>query len=370
MLFINLESKKIILFFFKRWAFYKNVIVFTKLFNIFFSHKNTDKVAVGVFFRKKFRRNVLFKFSKKKFRSLKNNFLKCSYFSIFFKEKFFMNKKSKLNLRLNQLIFLRKKTNYMKRHFRYNRFLLKKLYFLQKIFTKKHFLKNHKFQWKTKRKTKIRTYLGSKKQYRHFRNSRNFFKEFSTWKTKKWYDIRHWKFSRPVRKQSRQPAKVYLYANDNSLLNLILKCKIAFIHHDALSLIDSGLIKVNFKSVRNPELVLSKGDLIQFPISNKYYTNVWKYENFSFSKLNHLGYRLWRIYRLRHDLYKQQYDRDPELYHLRNMYFNLPSHIELDFKTMTMYILKDVSCVYSLNYFDIKYVNLSCITLYNWKYVV
>lgn len=364
----NLTNFK--LFLFKKKILNNYWILMFHLNKLFFSFKNNEIAATGLFIKKKFRLNDFFKYSKNKIRTFKVNIIKCSYFNIFFNHEFYKNKFHTQVLSMRQLLFIRKKTNYVKKHFKYNKFLLKKLYFLQKLFDKKHFLKSHTFQWKTINKKFSKTYLGAKKQFHYWKDSRNFFKEFSKWKTKKAKDLRHWQFARPVRKQSRKDLKTFLYVNNNNLLNIVLKCKIAFIHFDALTLIESGLIKVNFHIVRDPELVIHKGDIIQFPISPLYYSNTWKYEKFSYAKLNHLGYRLWKIHRLRNDLYKMQYDTAPELYPLRNMYFNLPDNMEFDFKTMTLIIVKDLYLSYTINYFDIKFINIACIELYNWKYVV
>lgn len=279
--------------------------------------------------------NIFYKFFKK---FLLNGFYKKNNIICFYKKKnlFFKKKNFKLNIVSKRLSLVLRKRKKLKS------FKTKKLdkgnFFLKKFF------------------------------FKILLKSRKFFKNFFYF-NKKTRQKRITKFilSRGIFKGSTSNVSC-----EYSLFNVLLRSRLFFFNKDVFKFIKSGLIFLNGKTVSDSNLTVSCGDCIQLVISNYYY----RYINFSRKilkkKLALYKFNTWRFFkqkffRKKKNL-KPKKKKMPKYIHLFYMYkLNTPKTLEIDFLTLSIFILKKESIFLQSSYYINKPISFKLFSLYNFK---
>ena len=168
----------------------------------------------------------------------------------------------------------------------------------------------------------------------------------------------------------KNPLKI-LYSFEFNIVNILIKSRFVFTKQGAISLLKSNFVFVNGFLVTNENTVLKVTDRVQLIISN----NFFFYYRRCLSNLQSLkkktGYRVWLLTRFIFNFYKQSMKNIPK-WVSKLVYYKLdvPKFLEVDYTLLCSIILYYPNPLFETDIYNIKYINLSLLRLYNWKYVV
>ena len=269
---------------------------------------------------------------KPKFLIQKNNSIKLNIKkNLFFKKKY--SPKSLISKRLSIVFKKRKKVNlFRQKKIDKGNFFLKKFFFKILLKNRKS-LKNFFFLNIRTRQTKINRFI-----YKH---QKNFFGDTKT-------------------------------GLENTTLNILLKGNFFLFTRDALYFFKYNYVYLNGIVIKNHNVTLKKGDCLQLPISNFFY----KYIKFSkkllkkktaLFKLNSWKFFKQKLFKKKHQL-KQKKKKIPKYLYLFYLFkLNTPTNLEVDYLTMSVYLLYKGSVYNQSTYYLNKLFSFKLFSLYNFK---
>jgi ribosomal protein S4 len=165
--------------------------------------------------------------------------------------------------------------------------------------------------------------------------------------------------------------KKFLLSAEFLLNNILIRCKFTITIKESNFLIKNNFVYVNNICINNPNYICNHNDLINICFfKSVFYFFKFNYNNKLKSTFS-LGYCIWRINRLKGDFYKQPYNSIPSwVDNLIYFYNDIPDFLEVDYLTLSCFILKKINTFNQYNYFLFRSLNLYALRLYNWKYVV
>lgn len=168
----------------------------------------------------------------------------------------------------------------------------------------------------------------------------------------------------------------FLMGLEYKLCDILLKSQFFCNHTDCFWFIKNGYISVNGFVCFNPKKILSTSDVITLNFDKNYYYFYRSNLNQSIKFVSKFNNLLWRINK---NIYSDKYsDKKIELndklpnWIFNAMYFrnDIPKFIEVDFKTMSIIILKKFHERNSFDYYNTKFFNFYFTRTYNWKTII
>lgn len=286
---------------------------FAKIIFLFFFYKFYKNILLNFFFNK----NFSIKINKKK--------------NLFFKKK--ESKDSLISKRISLVLKKRKRLKIFK-----SKKIDKGNFFLKKFFFKT-LLKNRKFL------KKLFNFNGLQKQLKITRKISFFSKSLGN-NTNNFIEY--------------------------SLQNLLLRSGLFSSYKDVLKFVASGLVHVNGCVVLNSNLNLTQGDLIQLPVTLSLYKYILFSKKLLKKKMSLYKFSTWKFFKKKFFKKKQglktKKRKNPKyLYAFCHFKLNTPRFLEVDFFTMTAYILKNQNTSLQPSYYLNKSFSYKMFPLYNFK---
>lgn len=156
------------------------------------------------------------------------------------------------------------------------------------------------------------------------------------------------------------------------LLNVLLRSRLFFFEKDVFNFVRHGLVFLNGKSVSNWKCNTRSGDCIQLSISSIYY----RYFKFSRKllkkKLSLYKFSIWKFFRQKHfkkkKYLKPKKRKFPKFLNLFSLYkLNTPRTLEVDFCTLSVFLLKKEPSFIQSSYYLNKSFSFKLFSLYNYK---
>ena len=172
----------------------------------------------------------------------------------------------------------------------------------------------------------------------------------------------------------RRITKAYLSFNENQAYKVIIYAKLVPDHLTFNVFLENGFFYINGTPLKNKLLYVYKNDFIQIEISNWYYIfSRWlrNWVNVRHRKFKYLVFKKSRAskYKLMKQ-WKKRSSHTPRW--IRNIVFDfsdIKTFLEVDFFTLSFFIIYDYNFLTYYTPQDIKTVKFSLYKLYNWKYI-
>ena len=152
-----------------------------------------------------------------------------------------------------------------------------------------------------------------------------------------------------------------------SLKNIIQNSNIFLNNKDLSFFLKNGFVCINGKSCYNYYQNVSVGDCVNI-IYNKYYFFFFK--NY-INDIYQSSYKYNKIFKKVNKLKSTELKKD--LKYINKIIFfknDVPNYLELDYITMSLFLIyKNINCL-NYNYFNLKLLNVFLKRLYNWKYII
>lgn len=158
---------------------------------------------------------------------------------------------------------------------------------------------------------------------------------------------------------------------DLKVNNLLIRSRFVFDLFTANNLVSSHLVFVNGLTVSNPNLLLFVGDVVQLIVHVKFYIVYRWLLNWYFFKVQRKS-RLARskFKKVSHAQTKQRSFKLPDwLLRMRNADKDIPKFVEVDFFTLSSFILYTPFCKGDLEVSDLLDSRIEIFNMYNWKYI-
>lgn len=157
-----------------------------------------------------------------------------------------------------------------------------------------------------------------------------------------------------------------------TLLNILLRSNLFLFLRDVNSYIRSGLVYVNNKVTYNYNCILNEGDCVQLVLCKSTYKYLLFSKKLLKKKLSLYRFNLWRFFKQKYFKKKQQLRpkkrKTPKYLYIFFLFkLNIPKTIEIDFLTLTLFLLKKESCFLQSSYYLNKPFSFKLFSLYNFK---
>jgi len=158
---------------------------------------------------------------------------------------------------------------------------------------------------------------------------------------------------------------------DLTLKNVLLNSHFAYDHHSSLLLISNGLVFVNGIMTNNPNMHLFQNDFIQIVVSLKYYIIYRWFLNWQATKrirMRKLAKTKFKKTKMMAN--KQRSQNLPDwLLTSRSKSFDIPKYLEVDFFSLSSYILYEPFTFTDFNSLHFLDVRPEILNMYSWKYI-
>lgn len=157
-----------------------------------------------------------------------------------------------------------------------------------------------------------------------------------------------------------------------SLLNVLLRSRLLSFDKDAIKLIKCGLVFLNGKVILDWKCNIRMGDCIQLSLSSVYF----KYLKFSRKllkkKLAFYKFSTWKFFRQKYFKKKRHLKpkkrKFPKFLNLFALYkLNIPRSLEVDFLTLSVFLLKKEASFTQSSYYLNKSFSFKLFSLHNYK---
>lgn len=343
------------------WLFYSQII------SLYFLLKTMHRVkmwrlVINVLFKIKFFTKVK-KFKKKKKKSWRFFFLKTKRLLIFKRMRKFINKRKKMSLKKKK-----KKRNFLLKPL-YNVTILKtKAHLKKKVIIRKKFFRAKRFKNNFyrlfKRKNRLKTFKLSRFLPKLIKENRS---NLNNVLFKKRYFLQLW-FSKKINFFLTKSFKNFLFMLEFTLSNVLYRSKLALSFAQLSDLLNYSLVRVNFKHQYNANVFLPKRSIIQIILTKNYFWHYFYTYNLNLKWTFRVGYCLWRFYRNKLNVYKQNPKQLPKWLNKVMYYkYNTPKYFEIDYSILTVMI---VSNRITFNKFNRKQFSTNLLRLINWYWIV
>lgn len=274
------------------------------------------------------------------------------------------------NIKLKKIIQLKKTNATLKNKMHIERdaiffFNFNKFFFLKKKLNNSFTFQSNKYfnLLKIKNNTIQRTFNPRKKWFHFFKFNQNLLAYLYFFKKKRSHFLK--KFYSNVLKKSLQSFFISLELNLN---NILLKTKFCFTKKQVFELIKFNYIYINGIPVNSTNLVVQISDVIQI-LYTKFYFKKYLYTKFYFKNISfRIKHCLNRWYKHQYNFYKQRPQKLPS-WLLNLVFLKIPTvtYCEIDYKTLTIVIIKQPILVSAQFSYNLRYINIFLLRQYNWR---
>lgn len=154
-------------------------------------------------------------------------------------------------------------------------------------------------------------------------------------------------------------------------LNILIKSRFLPDNNLVTLFLQHNLLFLNGRTCNNPHLQVFAGDLVQLMITIKYYVLYRWFANWTLKKKLKLKRVLKRKSMMAKDIEekKRSYLLPKWILFSKNALDDTPNYMEIDYFTLSFFILYEPFQWSELNYYNILNTRFSVINLYNWKYI-
>jgi len=252
---------------------------------------------------------------------------------------------------------------------------------LKKINKKKNFFFKKKFNIRLLSIRRLRYVLKKKAKSRRVFDDKFFFKKFffkTLLKGRKFLKsfffgerrMRQKTLTKRLYKLSTNLSKLSNFVNTTefTISNILLRSNFFFFKKDIILFAKTNKIFLNGVSIFKLNTLLFVGDCVQLPVSIQYYTYIKFFKKYFKRKLAEYKKDSWKFFKkkyIRGNLHiKRRLPRYLDFFFIYKL--NIPKFLEIDYLTMTLFILKKNE--FKLNdIFYYKQFNRIFFPLYNWK---
>jgi hypothetical protein len=164
--------------------------------------------------------------------------------------------------------------------------------------------------------------------------------------------------------------KTFLFM-EMRLINILIKSRLFNNFNISNFFLKNNLIFLNGYLCNNANMQIFCGDFIQLIINLKYYILYRWFLNLSLKKKN----KLKNVLKKKHtnfnqlDDKKKSYSLPKWVLHSKNIIDDVPSFLEIDYFTLSLFVLYEPFNWNDLNSYNLIEQKFSIINLYNWKYI-
>jgi len=153
-----------------------------------------------------------------------------------------------------------------------------------------------------------------------------------------------------------------------TVINILLRANLFFFLKDLNFFFNSKKVFLNSTPVLNKDILLFVGDCLQIPVSTKYFVYLRYFKGYFRKKLAEYKKDSWKFFKKK--FLKRRFHIKRKLPRYLDFFFlyklNIPRFLEVDYLTMTIFLLKSSDCWLS-DVFYYKQFNKIFFPLYNWK---
>jgi hypothetical protein len=198
--------------------------------------------------------------------------------------------------------------------------------------------------------------------------NRKFFKNFFFLNDK----IRQKKITKLIYKNKIYKNNLKNISYEYTLLNILLRSRLFFFIKDTLKFIKNNFVFVNGIIVSDFNYFLNSGDCVQLIITNNYYKYIHFSRKLLKKKLAIYKFNTWRFFKQKFFKKKQHLKikkkKMPKFLHLFFLFkLNIPKIIEVDYMTLTLFLLKKENLFNQSSYYLNKPFSFKLFSMYNFK---
>lgn len=274
------------------------------------------------------------------------------------------------NIKVKKIIQLKKNNATLKNKMHIERdaiffFNFNKFFFLKKKINNNLILDSNKYFnfFKIKNNFIQRTSNPRKKWFHFFKFNQNLLSYLYFFKKKRSHFLK--KFYSTVLKKSLNTFFISLELN---LVNILLKTKFCFTKKQISELIKFNYIYINGKLLQSVNTNINISDVIQI-LYTKFYFKKYLYTKFYFKNISfRVKHCLNRWYKHQYNFYKQRPQKLP-FWLLNLVFLKSPTvtYCEIDYKTLTIIVIKQPNLISTYNSYNLRYINIFLLRQYNWR---
>jgi hypothetical protein len=157
-----------------------------------------------------------------------------------------------------------------------------------------------------------------------------------------------------------------------NVLNILLRSQISIFNKDLFSLFLYKYIFINGKQIQNTDVILTPGDCISLKVSKHYYTYMLISRKFLKKKITLFKFNSWIFFKNKFLNKKNQNKlkkrKTPKYLFLFFLFkLNIPSYLEVDYMTLSIFFLKKNHEYINSSYYLNKLFSFKLFSLYNFK---
>ncbi len=257
---------------------------------------------------------------------------------------------------------------------------------LNKVSVKKNLFFKKKYNPKTLSSKRLSIILRKRKKFKKIKTKKTdkgnfYFKKFffkTLLKTRKYLrrffffntKVRQTKITKYISKNSK--IKSFTKNFELTIFNVLLRSHFCLFFKDALILINRGFIYLNGVPVTQYDTVLNYYDYLQLRICKHTYKYIRSSKKFLKKKLSLFRLSSWKFFKQKFFRQQQQLKplkrKTPKYLYLFFLFkLNLPKHLEVDYFTLTILVLKPLSTQLHTTYYLSKFFSYKLFSLYNFK---
>ena len=155
------------------------------------------------------------------------------------------------------------------------------------------------------------------------------------------------------------------------LMNVIVKLGFLSSISDMKLFLKYNIIFINGKVPRHINQQLKKGDIIQLILGQTVLKAIQNARLFFFWKKKRLSFKMWKIRKYKNIFFKERTKHIPRFVtHLKFFCGKTPRYLELDYVTLTAFIILKPNKFSDISFFFQKFFSSYMLRLYNWKRIV
>ena len=256
----------------------------------------------------------------------------------------------------------------------------KEIFFKKRVINKKN-LFSKRIQIALKKRKFFKNHYNKKQNLGNFFFKKFFFRTL----LKNRYNLRKFFFMRKRVRQSKLTKSIFKHSKKISknplpelniqeftIFNTLLRCQFFLFIRDALLAITNSVVFVNNNIITDHNYILKQGDFIQIPCFKTYFTYLLFCKKLVRRKIALFRYNSWKFFKSKNKKKKIKAKINkkklPTYFHMLFLYkLNTPLFLEVDFLTLTVFILTLNSKQTINSYYINKIFSFKLFNLYNFK---
>lgn len=213
---------------------------------------------------------------------------------------------------------------------------------------------------------KIKAPLNTKKKFnRLFFTNRKIFESLMGFRS-----LRQLRFTRYFSNFFKKNFLSIIYSLEFNITNILIKSRFTFTKQGAISLLKNNFVFLNGFCINSEHVTLKVSDRLQLIISKSFYYYYRRYLSNLQALKKKTGYRVWLLTRFMFNFFKQSMKNVPKwVYKLSHYKLDVPKFLEVDYSILCSIVVYYPNPLFEMNFYNMKYINLALLRLYNWKYI-